>query len=200
MGSRPSPTWRSILKARPFLERGIRVRSLEFQGDSNWIPGQSPFHLPNIDSHTSMWSLFQLLKCSLQLDLFLVGLVICWKVWEVQNLGIHGDPRGFPSDVHRWSSEFLQSFREAHVTSSVVPVPLLPSSWEPPMRDMIKVNVDVAFPGNLDVFHTSLVARDYTDKCGAARTAGTFRWGGAGDSSWCSRVPCEGVAEGYHRN
>lgn len=124
-----------------------------------------PFNLPVTDSHTSMWQLFQMFKRSLQPDLFLVGLVICWKVWEVRNLELHGDPHGFPSNVYRWSSEFLQTYHEAQVPSSAVPGTILPSSWEPPARDVIKVNVDAAFPGILDVFHTSLVARDFTGKC-----------------------------------
>lgn len=126
---------------------------------------QQPFNLPGLERHTSMWSIYQLLKMRLQSDLFLVSLVICWKVWEVRNLETHGDSRGFPSDVLRWSSEYLRSYQEAQATSSISHTPPFQATWAPPDRGKIKINVDVGFPGNLAVFHTSLVARDNSGRC-----------------------------------
>lgn len=57
----------------------------------------SPFHLFPVDSYESMWSILHWLNRSLKPELYLVSLVVCWKIWEVRNLEVHGETRGFPA-------------------------------------------------------------------------------------------------------
>lgn len=46
-----------------------------------------------------MWLILRAIKGQFSKELFLVVVVICWKIWEVQNSEMHGLEEGFPSDL-----------------------------------------------------------------------------------------------------
>lgn len=121
--------------------------------------------LPRIDTFDSMWEVLQNLKRSLPSDLYLVSLVMCWKIWEDMNLEVHGYARGFPSDLVAWLSACLDLYSNAQGPTHGSQLPASSTDWTPPKEGTIKINVDVALPENADCFWTSLVARNSSGDC-----------------------------------
>lgn len=126
---------------------------------------ESPFFLSGFDLYGSMWSLFQFMRNSLNPELFLVSLVVCWKIWEGRNMEVHGDNHGFPSDIVAWSKAFQESYCSAQVATIVADAPVISTTWIPPDEGMIKINVDVALPERGEEFCTSLVAKTASGEC-----------------------------------
>lgn len=125
----------------------------------------APFFLPRVDRNATMWTIFAHLKDCLPRELFLLGLVLCWKVWAIRNDQLHGSNSGFPMDVVGWCSEFIKAY---HHAQSPIPSPSLHTGnveWLPPTSGLIKVNVDVALPSKSDFFRVSGVARNDRGQC-----------------------------------
>lgn len=112
-----------------------------------------------------IWNILQNLRQSLSPELFLVSLVVCWKVWDVRNGEVHGGERGFPPDLVAWGSDFLNIYKLAQQRESVIKSPELPTIWQPPGRDAIKINVDVGLPSQSNSFFVGMVARDSSGAC-----------------------------------
>lgn len=93
---------------------------------------------------------------------------MCWKVWEVRNLEVHGDARGFPPNVVAWATAFLDSYAQAQHMSLSSNSPPLPCTWELPDRDTMKVNVVVTLPPHSESFFVGMVARDFSRAYGGA--------------------------------
>lgn len=81
----------------------------------NEIWSSSPFSLPQVNSYDSMWSLLQLLKRSVSEELFIVGLVTWWKIWDVRNKEVNGIEGGFPSDLIGWARNYIEMYHSAQV-------------------------------------------------------------------------------------
>lgn len=129
------------------------------------IWSEEPFFLPQMENRDSMWILIQALKKSLSSDLFLISLVVCWKLWEGRNLDVHGEERSFPADVVSWSKAFLEAYRAAQGPQQELFSPVRPETWSPPKEDFIKINVDVALPEGVDFYRISFIARNSTGEC-----------------------------------
>lgn len=93
--------FRRHIIGNPFCEScGVKMESLahvllECRGmDGVW--SSKPFNMQWVDSQATMWTIFKKLKDSLPTELFLTSLVVCWKVWEMRNLDLHGETRSFP--------------------------------------------------------------------------------------------------------
>lgn len=86
-------------------------------------------------------------------ELFLVALVIYWKIWEVKNSEVHGSTEGFPPYLVLCAKEFISIYQQAQgpVSSDAAP------TWSPPDSGIIKLNVDVAFPVETNFFRISMV-------------------------------------------
>lgn len=93
-----------------------------------------------------MWTIFRLLKALLTPQLFLVALVVCWKVWSLRNLEIHDSEHGFPLDVVQWASDYLDSYHSAQCPNRLNRLTLLAQNWVPPDPGFVKINVYVALP------------------------------------------------------
>lgn len=108
--------------------------------------------LPRIDTFDSMWEVLQNLKRSLPSDLYLVSLVMCWKIWEDRNLEVHGHARGFPLDLVAWLSAYLDLYSNAQGPTHGSQLLASSTDWTPPKEGTMKINVDVALPENADCF------------------------------------------------
>lgn len=100
------------------------------------------------------------MKEALPHEEFLVGLVVWWKSWEIRNKEVHGVEDGVPSDVVKWSREFLALYQESQIKPPPPAPEVLPSIWVPPDPGFIKINVDVAFPKNAYFIRVGMVARN----------------------------------------
>lgn len=129
------------------------------------IWASEPFSLPQTNSHEPMWSLIHLLKRSVSQELFLVGLVTWWKIWDVRNKELYGTVDGFPADLVGWSTEYLARYHSAQVKPPPSQATPLPDVWVPPDPGVIKINVDAAFPDSSTYFRVSMVARNSQGVC-----------------------------------
>lgn len=140
-----------------------------------------------------MWAVIKGLKSSLPPDLYLVGLIMCWKIWEGRNLEVHGDTRAFPSDLVEWSTAFLEVYSSAQVNAQISSSPENSTDWRPLEEGTIKINVDVVLPANTVYFRTSMVATKLTRRMRVVATSGSKwkaisdGWRGGGGSPWCPR-------------
>lgn len=124
-----------------------------------------PFSLPMVNSQDSMWYIFCLLRRSVSEDLFLVGLVIWWKVWDMRNKELHGIEVGFPSDLVKWATEYLACYHSAQVKPPPAFPNPLPNIWVPPDPGTIKVNVDATLPEKTNFIRVSMIARNSHGNC-----------------------------------
>lgn len=81
-----------------------------------YLWSSAPFQITPVANHESFWSLYQKWKTSLSKEMFLVALVICWKVWDIRNKEIHGVEEGFTGDLVVWASEYLESYQRAQIS------------------------------------------------------------------------------------
>lgn len=112
----------------------------------------APFHLLMPVCHVQMWLILRAMKGQFSEELFLVAVVICWKIWEVQNSELHGLEEGFPSDLVLWAQEFISLYQETQGSGLSVLSPASPQTWSPPALGIIKLNVDVVFPVDASFF------------------------------------------------
>lgn len=91
-------------------------------------------------------------------ELFLVALVICWKIWEVKNSEVHGSTEGFPPYLCCGRRNSFPFTKRRKVRSRQT----LPQTWSPPDSGIIKLNVDVAFSVETNFFRISMVACNFS--------------------------------------
>lgn len=80
-----------------------------------------PFNLPNINPQDSMWTFFHLLRFSLDEDVFLLALVVCWKCWEIRNKDMHRSLLAIPPDIVLWSQRYLEAYKSAQTVQPPPP-------------------------------------------------------------------------------
>lgn len=124
-----------------------------------------PFQLDSHNHQVSFWAWIMELHRSLETSIFLVALVVMWKIWHLCNQDVHSEPASAPSDIVQWSTDYLKTYHDAQLPGMVTNPQDQTTNWTPPPAGSIKVNVDAAFPEGVDVFWVSMVARDNNGTC-----------------------------------
>lgn len=115
----------------------------------------SPFWLPHIPKHIAFWAVEVFIASHQAMEKFLLDAVVLWKGWEIQNIVVHQSVHQVPADIIKWSEEYLARYQAAQVTISKVFQVRHGSIWIPPVENMVKINVDAAFPGQSKFFYAS---------------------------------------------
>lgn len=98
-----------------------------------------PFNVQPVTSCESMRSIFSKLNNSLSYDLFLVALVLCWKIWDMRNKQLYGE-KAFLKDF--WLAKFPASLHK--------PASSPQDHWIPPPSCTVKINVDFGLPKGMN--------------------------------------------------
>ncbi|XP_012827279.1 PREDICTED: uncharacterized protein LOC105948607 [Erythranthe guttata] len=110
-----------------------------------------------------MW--LQYLMHSLDKDLVRWAIIVMWKIWDNRNKYMHNEPMMNSEEIVRWSKSYLDAYSHAQFQQPSTAREDHPSKWKPPSPDLIKINVDAAFPPDQDYYMTSMVPRDHNGKC-----------------------------------
>ncbi|XP_012831247.1 PREDICTED: uncharacterized protein LOC105952259 [Erythranthe guttata] len=119
-----------------------------------------PISLPTSDMNPSVWSWVSRLARELSVEQFHLAAVVLWSIWDRRNKLLHGDGYRAFGEIVGWSSTYMESYRGARLSRSIVDKRSHAILWSPPPIGVIKINVDAAFPQGNDHYYTSMVARD----------------------------------------
>lgn len=141
----------------PFCGRCYRAAKIisHFLMESMGLREIWSYPLPPIFPHllNTIWCwVFSAAKEELRWRLYLVVMVICSKSWKVWIKKVHSSLEWLLLDIIVWPKEFLDIYQVAQGSWLTPVAVVLLSTWRPPDREIIKINVDVALSGRFGVY------------------------------------------------
>lgn len=117
-----------------FCETQVETSSHLFFECDNFgsIWSSPPFNRDVQQIAASFAARFQFLWANLEREVFELACVVCWRFWDVRNQYIYGEDTYIPSDIIKWSIDFLANFRTANMVPSSIRGPAIASEWLPP--------------------------------------------------------------------
>ncbi|XP_012859003.1 PREDICTED: uncharacterized protein LOC105978134 [Erythranthe guttata] len=141
------------------------VHAIHGCGDNRKVWSGDAVKLGPIDDLSSTWQWFNHLHILLGPDKIELALIITWKLWDIRNKQLHGEPTIQLSEVLNWCDNFLDVYRQQLQPSPPTDRVVQTDVWCPPPLGTYKINFDAAFPDSQDYYRIAAVARDHQGVC-----------------------------------